>query len=707
MSEDFLNLADLTFEEACIAYEQKHAEKTRHDQLYHQQDQPEISDADYDQLVQYLKKLETQFPSLRQKTQQIGAEPAAAFTKIQHAQPMLSLTNAFTEKEVSEFFAGVRRFLRLPDETVLNCVAEPKIDGLSLSLRYVDRQLIRGVTRGNGKIGEDVTHNLRQMTQDIPEFLPAEAPALLEVRGEIYMARSAFLALNESQKAAKLRLFANPRNAAAGSLRRLDLNVTEQRHLQFFAYAIGETNTKQPATQWELLQWLKKLGFPINELSCRCTSVAAALAQYEILVSSRYDLPYAIDGVVYKIERRDWQKRLGATTQAPRWAIAHKLPAEQAQTRVEEIRIQVGRTGALTPVAILCPVTVGGVVVSRASLHNEDEIARKDIRIGDMVRIQRAGDVIPQILSVVESSRLATSTRFIFPQTCPECGSLAKRNEGDVVRQCTGGMICPAQIVERLRHFVSRDAADIAGLGGQQIKAFFAAGWVCNPADLFTLEQRDQTSLTPLRNWKGWGVQSSQKLFAAIDARRTLSTERFIFALGIPQIGQTNARLLALHYGSFAALQHCIEQAIEETIAVGLSLKEAPENGAAATLMNIEGIGPSVTADLIFFFAAPHNQTVIKNLLQQISITNPELPVRAISKITGLTIVFTGTLTHSSRNEAKARAEALGAKVASTVSNKTDYVVAGADAGSKLNKARTLGVTIIQEEEWQKLSSVE
>ncbi len=664
----------------------------RHNIAYFQNDAPEISDSEYDLLRRRLESLETRFPDLASSdspSRRVGAAPATGFRKVRHAQPMLSLGNAFDSEDVREFFTGIRRFLKeLQDnlETVIEVVAEPKIDGLSISLRYQDGQFAQGATRGDGSEGEDVTANLRTI-EALPQRLSGAAPGVVEVRGEVYMARADFFALNQAQDAAGKQRFANPRNAAAGSLRQLDSAITASRPLQLFAYGLGETSEAVADTHWDYLQRLQEWGFPTNPLARLCRQVDEVLNFYHEIAAARSSLPYDIDGIVYKVNRFDWQARLGTVSRAPRWAIAHKFPAEKAETILRHIMIQVGRTGALTPVAELEPVTVGGVVVSRATLHNEDEIARKDIRQGDSVMIQRAGDVIPQVLAVIESKRPEGSQPFQMPERCPECGSLAVREEGEAVRRCTGGLICPAQAVERLRHFVSRDAFDIEGLGDKHIRAFFEDGLLKSPVDLFTLETRDGETGTPLAEREGWGALSASNLFAAIEAKRTIAFDRFIYGLGIRQVGQATARLLARNYGNLAQWRAAMTAAQDRS------------SSAYADLINIDQIGPSVAADILDFFAEEHNEEVLDGLAAALTI-EPVEAASSESPVSGKTVVFTGSLASISRSEAKARAEALGAKVAGSVSRKTDYVVVGTDAGSKAKKAAELGVTILSEEEW-------
>lgn len=662
-----------------------------HDARYYEDAAPTVSDATYDRLFRRLKALEEAFPELitpDSPTQKVSGTPSARFAKVRHSLPMLSLDNAFHAEDVTEFLARVRRWLALPEDAPVPVVAEPKIDGLSASIRYEHGKLVLGATRGDGVEGEGITPNLRTIA-DVPQTLSGDCPAILEVRGEVYISHSDFLVLNERQAAEGRPLFANPRNAAAGSLRQLDPAVTAGRPLRFFAYSIGEVSAPLAATQSGLLAAFKTLGFPVNPLARRCETLADILGFYQELYQSRATLDYDIDGIVYKVDRRDWQDRLGMVSRAPRWAIAHKFPAEQAVTTLKAITIQVGRTGALTPVAELEPITVGGVVVARATLHNEDEITRKDVRPGDTVVIQRAGDVIPQIVSVLTERRPADSLPYVFPATCPACGSLAVREVGEAARRCTGGLICPAQAVERLRHFVSRDAFDIEGLGARQIAAFFADGLIHSPADIFRLKARQESGAIDLFTRDGWGRQSVNNLFAAIDARREIPLARFLYALGIRQVGQATAKLLAKTYGSLATWLERMQEA-------------APEAGAAwEELLSIDGIGPAVAHDLVAFVAEPHNRQIIADLARSITIT-PWIaaPATATNPLNGKTVVFTGTLTRMGRPEAKARAEALGAKVASSVSRKTDFVIAGEAAGSKLKEAASLGIQVLSEDEW-------
>jgi DNA ligase (NAD+) len=686
--------------EAAAELERLAAEIGHHDELYYRKDQPEISDADYDALRARNDAIEARFPDLVREDSpslRIGAAPVGVFGKVAHRVPMLSIDNAFTEEKVEGFLDSAKAFLGLSPDQPLDVTAEPKIDGLSISLRYERGRLVQGATRGDGYEGEDVTANVRTIS-DIPKTVSAkDFPAAFEVRGEIYMRHADFEKLNREQEKQGLKVFANPRNAAAGFVRQLDASVTAKRPLRFFAYAWGDVQRLPADTQWGFYQALSNWGFPVNPLMRLTGSIAEMLETYRQIEERRAGLGYDIDGVVYKINRFDLQQRLGFRTRSPRWALAHKFPAEKATTILRDIDIQVGRTGALTPVAKLDPVTVGGVVVQNATLHNEDEIARKDVRIGDTVIVQRAGDVIPQILGVVQDKRRKGAKRFVFPDVCPACGSHASReinpNTGkeDAVRRCTGGLICPAQRVERLKHFVSRNALDIEGLGEKHIKAFYDDGLIQSPPDIFTLAKRDKRASAKLAEREGWGETSAKKLFDAIEARRNVKLDRFIFALGIRHVGETTARLLARNYGTADAFLKAMRSAGRER-----------EGEALAALDNIEGIGPVVAAVIADFFAEPHNVEVVVELLKEVA---PE-PLEAVdqaSPISGKTVVFTGTLERMTRSETKAKAERLGAKVAGSVSKNTDYVVAGPGAGSKLKNAKDLGVTVLTEDEWLKL----
>ena len=687
----------LTEEEASDELAWLAEEIARHDRLYHTDAAPEISDAEYDALRLRNTAIERQFPELIRAdspSRRVGAAPATGFAKVTHSRPMLSLENAFEDADVREFFAGIRNFFRrtateaLVAEDVIEIMAEPKIDGLSIGLTYRQGRLVQGATRGDGVTGENVTTNLRTLAT-IPEVLAGKDwPELIEIRGEVYMERTGFFALNEERAAAGEPVFANPRNSAAGSLRQLDSTITARRPLKFFAYAWGEASAAFARTHAEALARFRDWGFTVNPRSRLCRGVEQALAFYSEIAADRAELPYDIDGVVYKVNDLALQERLGMVSRAPRWAVAQKFPAQQAQTVLRDIGIQVGRQGSLTPVAMLEPITVGGVVVQRATLHNEDEIARKDVRIGDTVVVQRAGDVIPQIVSVVLDRRPQNAQPYEFPDHCPICGSLAVREPGQVARRCTGGLICAAQAVERLRHFVSRDCFDIEGLGEKHITAFWQDGLIRQPGDIFRLDP------TTIMKREGWGELSARNLMAAIDERRRIGFDRFINALGIPQVGQATARLLARHYRSLANWRREMEAA------------QDPTNDARAGLIDIHGIGEEMAADIIGFFAEPHNQAVLDDLSREISVLDWEAPAqRAASPLAGKTIVFTGSLESMSRSEAKARAEALGANVTSSVSAKTDYVVAGTDPGSKATKAAALGVKLLDEAGWLSLAA--
>jgi len=683
-------LFDLSKEDARARHKKLVTEIKEHDALYYQKDTPTITDAAYDKLRAALETLEAEHPELvtpDSPTQNVGAAPSAGFKKVKHAVPMLSLSNAMVEQDVHDFIERVRKFLSLSSDDKIEIVAEPKIDGLSCSLRYEERKLVLAATRGDGAEGEDITDNVRTI-KDVPQELPQGAPDVLEVRGEIYMRRDEFMKMNERLAADDKNVFANPRNAAAGSVRQLDSSVTAQRPLRFFGYALGAVSDEIADTQWSIREKLKGWRFPEADPSCLCADAEKIIAYYNEVLEQRVALPYDIDGVVYKVNRLDWQARLGFVSRAPRWAIAHKFPAEQAVTRIDTIDIQVGRTGVLTPVARLEPVTVGGVVVSNATLHNEDEIQRKDVRVGDMVVIQRAGDVIPQVVRVLEEKRVGAEKKFTFPDKCPVCDSLVIREEGEVAKRCTGGLICPAQAVERLKHFVSRLAFDIEGLGSKIIEQFYEEGLIKSPADIFHLEEKNKDLETPIREREGWGDLSEKNLFSAINTRRTVSFNRFVYALGIRQIGEATAKKLAASYGDLEHLQ------------VAMKAAQDREGEAYADLISIEDIGPSVADDLTGFFVEKHNCDVLDDLAKQLVIQPYEAPPVGDSKVAGQTVVFTGTLIQMGRAEAKARAESLGAKVAGSVSKKTDYVVAGADAGSKLKKARDLGVTVLSEQEW-------
>lgn len=669
------------------------AEIRAHDVRYYAQDAPTVSDAEYDALRARLLEIEAAYPELvtaDSPSQTVGAAPSEAFSKVMHAVPMLSLGNAFEAADVEEFIGRVKRFLKTDEEPVVT--SEPKIDGLSFSARFEGGALKVAATRGDGEVGEDITQNIRTI-EGFPERIHG-APEVLEVRGEVYMRKSDFAALNERRAAAGEAVFANPRNAAAGSLRQLDASITAQRKLSYFVYGWGEMSAPLAETQFDTVQALGAMGFAMNTRMVRCSGAGALMQEYQRMADERAGLEYDIDGMVYKVDRLDWQRALGQVARAPRWAIAHKFPAEQAVTRLEAIDIQVGRTGALTPVARLTPVNVGGVMVSNATLHNEDEIRRKDVRVGDTIIIQRAGDVIPQVVGVKIEMRPEGAVEYRFPQVCPVCGSEAVREEGEVARRCTGGLICRAQAVERLKHFVARDAFDIEGLGKKQVDAFFAEGLIKTPLDIFTLEARDRESLARLKNREGWGELSASNVFKAIEKARNVTLSRFIYALGIRHVGQETAKLLARHYGDFEALMG--------------AMREVQDEGSAAwqELLNIDGIGEVVARAFVQFFHEPHNVELVSALGKEVTFAQ-EAARNLDSPVAGKTVVFTGTLPTLSRDAAKAQAERLGAKVASSVSGKTDYVIAGEDAGSKLKKAKELGVTVLREEEWLKMVSGE
>jgi len=673
------------------------AEIAAHDKRYYQEDAPSVSDAEYDGLRARNEAIEARFPALVRPdspSRKIGARPAEKFAKIRHAVPMLSLGNAFAEQDVVDFVERIRRFLGLKADEKLAFTAEPKIDGLSCSLRYERGTLVHAATRGDGSVGEDVTANVRTL-EDVPRELRGKGvPEICEVRGEVYMTKSAFLKLNQRQAAAGRQVFANPRNSAAGSLRQLDPAVTASRPLGFFAYSWGEMSAMPADTQSGMVEWFARRGFKTNPLMQVCRSVDALLAFHREIEQERATLDYDIDGVVYKLDRIDWQQRLGFVSRTPRWAIAHKFPAEQATTIVRAIEVQVGRTGALTQVAKLEPVTVGGVVVQNATLHNEDEISRKDVRIGDTVNIQRAGDVIPQVLGVVLEKRPKDSKPYRFPKTCschlhtPVVRDETATGEAGAVSRCSGEFACPYQTIEHLKHFVSRRAFDIDGLGEKQIEFFYERGWVREPADIFTLEQRNQK--IRLEQQEGYGETSVRNLFRAIEARREIPLERFLYALGVRHVGETTARLLARAYGSWDAfLEIC-----ERLVGVDADVREE--------LDAIDQIGDTVIEGLQSYFGEKHNRGIVEQLTEQVRILDAERPVRH-SAVAGKTVVFTGSLEKMTREEAKAKAERLGAKTAGSVSKKTDYVVAGPGAGSKLAKATELGVTVLSEEEWLKL----
>ncbi len=688
-------VAQLTDVEAKQELARLAREIAEHDKRYYQEDAPAIPDAEYDALRARNNEIEARFPELIREdspSQRIGAKPAERFEKVRHARPMLSLDNAFTEEDVRDFVARVRRFLGMAPDAELAFVAEPKIDGLSCNLRYEKGELVSGATRGDGTEGENVTGNVRTIA-DIPKRIRTRRPPeIFEVRGEVYMSHADFDKMNERQKEAGDKIFANPRNAAAGSLRQLDPAITARRPLRFFAYHWGETSGLPGNTHWDILHALKDWGFPVNPLIRHCRSVEEMLAYYDEVGHKRADLGYDIDGVVYKVDRLDLQNRLGFVSRSPRWAVAHKFAAEQAESVVERIEVYVGRTGALTPVAHVKPVTVGGVVVQNVSMHNEDEVARKDVRVGDTDVVQRAGDVIPQLVRVVMERRPKGTKPYRMPDKCPVCGSHAiretnpKTGQPEAARRCVNTLSCPAQAVERLRHFASRDAFDIEGLGEKTVQEFFEDGLLREPADIFRLEERFAKGAKAIMEREGWGEQSAMKLFRAIDARRRIPLDRFILALGIPHVGETTAKLLARNFHS-----------------LGDFISSMESEAAVAELDAIEGIGDVMAQAIKDFFDEKHNRDALRRLLEYIDVTDVAAPKASHSAVAGKTIVFTGSLEKMTRNEAKARAESLGAKVAGSVSKKTDLVVAGPGAGSKLTDAQKFGVHVISEDDWLSL----
>ncbi|UUR07683.1 NAD-dependent DNA ligase LigA [Sphingomonas glaciei] len=655
-------------------------EIARHNRLYHDADAPEISDADYDALIRENNELEAAFPHLIRADSPnavVGAAPSSALTKVTHARPMLSLDNAFSAEDVHDFVRRARRFLSLSEDQPVALTAEPKIDGLSCSLRYESGTLVLAATRGDGTIGEDVTPNVRTIA-DIPQQLTG-APDVLEVRGEVYMSKADFAALNERQQASGGKVFANPRNGAAGSLRQKDPAITAARPLRFLLHGWGELSEPLGATQSEALDRLRALGFPIDERVVRCADADAALAHYAAIEHARADLPFDIDGVVYKLDRLDWQERLGFVGRAPRWAIAHKFPAEKAETTLERIKIQVGRTGKLTPIGRLTPVGVGGVIVSNVTLHNRDEIARLGLREGDRVRIQRAGDVIPQV--VENLTRDEEREAFVYPDHCPACGSEAVAEDGEVDIRCTGGLVCPAQRLERLKHFVSRGAMDIEGLGEKTIVKFADLGWIEKPSDIFRLAAHR----AELLGREGWKEKSVDALLAAIEARKGFDSARLLFGLGIRHVGIVTARDLLKCFGTIDAIQAA-----------------ALDEHGTAELSAVDGVGPVVAEAVHDFFHEPHNREEVAALLR-LAAPAPFVSQARETEWSGKTIVFTGSLETMSRDEAKAQAERLGARAAGSVSAKTDLVVAGRGAGSKLKKAEELGIRVATEEEWARI----
>ncbi len=742
-----ISIADLTEDEARAELARLADLLSRANRLYHGEDAPEISDAEYDALKRRNVEIEEKFPHLKRSdspSDQVGARPADGFSKVTHAQRMMSLGNAFDDEDVADFDRSIRKYLGLSADAPLAYTAEPKIDGLSLSLRYEQGKLVQAATRGDGEVGENVTANARTIS-DIPHTIEG-APDILEVRGEVYMSHADFEALNERQAQAGGKPFANPRNAAAGSLRQLDAEITRARPLKFFAYAWGELSAPLAETQDGAIERLKSYGFSTNPLTRLCKTTQDMLAHYRSIEEQRATLGYDIDGVVYKVDDLRLQARLGFRSTTPRWAIAHKFPAELAWTRLEEIDIQVGRTGALSPVARLHPVTVGGVVVSNATLHNEDYIAGrdakggtirdgKDIREGDWVQVYRAGDVIPKIADVDLSKRPEDAVPYEFPRTCGKCGSAAVREEGDAVRRCTGGMICPAQAVEKLKHFVSRKAFDIEGLGAKQIEMFYEDPVlpIKTPADIFNLQERDSSALSRLKNREGWGDTSASNLFAAIDEKRTIPFARLLFGLGIRHVGEVVARDLALHYRDWEAMSQAVDSArpaalayraadqaeeaerlaaasdgrrarIKESRTAAIAELSVPEDASAAwsDLIAVDGIGATVGLALSDAFANVEERQAFDALKAHLTVVPPDAPASE-SPVAGKTVVFTGTLEKMTRAEAKARAEALGAKVSGSVSKKTDILVAGPGAGSKAKKAAELGIETLDEDGWLQL----
>ncbi|MEZ7865721.1 MAG: NAD-dependent DNA ligase LigA [Rhodospirillales bacterium] len=681
---------DLMELDALVELKRLAKEIAAHDIAYHQKDVPRVSDAEYDALRQRNDAIEALFPKFirpNSPSRRVGAPVASGFGKVTHARPMLSLGNAFSDEDVVEFFDRIRRFLSLSANDLVEVTGEPKIDGLSVSLRYEKGEFVLAATRGDGMVGENITENMRTIA-DFPKIILApNLPDVLEVRGEVYMAKVDFAALNQRQEQTGRKLFANPRNAAAGSLRQLDTTITASRKLSLFVYAIGEVSGPIGKSQWALFENLKAWGFKVNPQTKLCSDAEELVVHYNSVGEKRAGLDYDIDGMVYKVNRFDWQERLGFVSRAPRWAIAHKFPAEKAQTTLNSIDIQLGRTGVLTPVARLEPVTVGGVVVSNATLHNDDEIKRLDARVGDAVIIQRAGDVIPQIVEVLLDKRPALSVPFEFPIECPACGSAVVQEEVEVAKRCSGGLICPAQAIERLRHFVSRNAFDIEGLGGKHIETFWHDGLIKTPADIFRLPQKIKDS----GKRDGWGDQSLENLETALEDKKNIKLPRFIFALGIPQIGQATARTLAKQYGSLAEWRRAMDLAKDNA------------SDSYQDLINIDGIGSSTAASILLFFAEDQNRAVVDDLDYLLSVQEFIAPDEDTSLVAGKTVVFTGTLETLGRSEAKVKAETLGAKVAGSVSKKTDIVIAGPGAGSKLKKAEELGIQIMTEQEWIEL----
>ena len=690
-------LEELTEQQAAFELERLAKELARLDDAYYRNDAPLLADAEYDVLKRRNEAIEQRFPHLVRTDSpslRVGAKASEDFEKITHTVPMLSLANIFTEEDVFDFTGRLRRFLGLPEDGNMEFMAEPKLDGLSFSALYLDGRFVRGATRGDGNVGEDVTENLK-MIKDLPLTLKSsdlfgdDIPERLEIRGEVFMNKADFFALNEEQEQKGKKPFANPRNAAAGSLRQLDPNVTKRRRLSLFGYTFGETSQEKWSSQSEFLAKIKSWGFPTNPENRLCRTAAEIISYFKTLEEKRPSLPYDIDGAVYKVNRRDYQERLGFVARAPRWAIAHKFPAEQALTVLRAIRVQVGRTGALTPVADLDPVNVGGVMVAHATLHNEDEIKRKDFRVGDTVIVQRAGDVIPQLVGVKLDKRPENAVPFTFPDKCPVCGSHVVKIDGEVAQYCSGGLVCPAQAVERLKHFASRNALDIEGLGAKNMEYFFERGWIKTPADIFLLEDRFKDDV---RKLEGWGDKSADNLFSAIRrVRENAPLDKFLFALGIREVGQATARLLADRYLSMQALLDGVDRARDR------------KSEAYEELLNIESIGTVIAEEILDFFGEASNRDELSRLLNLLNVRDFVRQSKTNSPLAGKTVVFTGTLTSMTRNEAKAKAQSAGAKVAGSVSKKTDFVILGTDAGSKADKARDLGVALLEEEEFNTL----
>ncbi len=692
-----MQLEEMSFSEAKLEHKILVAEITKHDLKYHQKDDPEITDAEYDALRNSLNLIEEKYPELISKaSSKIGAPPSSGFKKLNHNVPMLSLSNAFSEEDIDDFFKKIRRFMNLNDDAEIEIMGEPKIDGLSLSLRYEDGLLISGTTRGDGQTGEDITENVKTISS-IPLKLPSDAPKIIDIRGEVYMGKDEFAKLNSEQEKNGKKIFANPRNAAAGSLRQLNVEITKTRNLKFFAYALGEISDPIASSQSGIRGKLDEWGFQVTSPIVIGKKTNDLIKYYAEVLQERANIDYDIDGIVYKINRLDYQQRLGFVSRSPRWAIAHKFPAEQAITKIIDIDIQVGRTGVLTPVAKLEPVNVGGVIVSNATLHNADEIERKAVRVGDYVTIQRAGDVIPQIVNVIMEKRTADLVKFEFPDKCPICDSLVIQEEGEVAKKCTGGLYCSAQAVERLKHFVSKLAFNIDGLGSRIIADFFEEGLIKTPVDIFKLEAKNQEFGNDLLSKKikdreGWGVLSEQNLFNAINQAKKISFAKFIYSLGIPQIGQATAKLLALNFDDL------------ENLIAKMQESQNRESNSYQDLIDIDGIGVSMADDLIGFFAEEHNLEILLELNDILDIQAQEKLDLSNAPLLGKIVVFTGKLSKIGRNEAKAQAEKLGAKVTGTVSKKTDMLIAGEDAGSKLKKANELGIQILSEDEWISLT---